>query len=255
MRVSAATHVGRVRALNEDAFYAGTHLWVVADGMGGHAAGDVAARLAVEALAAIDRPGLALAEVEEAIQEANAHLVAYGDTHPDAAGLGTTLTGLVEVNLGGAHHWAIVNVGDSRVYHLAGGGLARATIDHSEVEELVMAGVITEAEARLRPDRNIITRSLGSVPSPQVDAWVLPQTEGERFLLCTDGVHGELDDRQIAAIVAHPDVQTAVADLVDQVLATSARDNLTAVLVEVVSSTDERADDTTNPRPRGEERR
>lgn len=167
VRVASATDVGHVRSLNEDALLAGTHLWAVADGMGGHAAGDVASRLAIETLATIDRPDLTLADVEAALLTANARMIEHGTRHPEAAGLGTTLTALVEVAIGGAHHWAVVNVGDSRVYRLERGRLARATIDHSEVEELVMAGFITEEEARVRPDRNVITRSLGPCPRPR----------------------------------------------------------------------------------------
>lgn len=245
----ARTDVGRVRSLNEDSFVAGSHLWVVADGMGGHAAGDVAAHLAIEVLAGVDRSGLSVADIEEAVLLANARIVEHGAAHPAAAGLGTTLAAVAEVVLGDVRHWAIVNVGDSRVYRLDAGRLARATIDHSEVEELVMAGFITEDQARTHPDRNVITRSLGSEPPPQVDVWVLPQTAGERFLICSDGVHGELTDAEIAEALAGRGPQEAVDTLVERALAHGGRDNLTAVLVDVLRSTDEPEDATTNPRP------
>ena len=245
--LGARTDVGRVRSLNEDAFVAGSHLWAVADGMGGHAAGDVASRLAIEGLTAIDRPGLSVADVEDAIAAANAHIIASGQTNPETAGLGTTVSGLVEVVIGGAHHWAVINVGDSRVYRLDAGGLARATIDHSEVEELIMAGLITEEQARTHPLRNVITRSLGSLPPPQVDVWVLPQTEGERFLICSDGVHGELTDPEIADTLTGRAPQEAVDALVERALAKGGRDNMTAVVIDVLRSTDEPTDGTTNP--------
>jgi len=247
--VGARTDVGRVRSLNEDAFVAGSHVWAVADGMGGHAAGDVASRLATEVLASIDRPGLSLADVEDAILLANARIVEHGAANPGAAGLGTTAAAVAEVVLGDVRHWAIVNVGDSRVYRLDAGRIARATIDHSEVEELVMAGYLTEEQARTHPDRNVITRSLGSAPPPQVDVWVLPQTAGERFLICSDGIHGELTDAEIADAVADRGPQEAVDTLIERALARGGRDNLTAVLVDVLRSPDEQEDATTNPRP------
>lgn len=253
--VGARTDVGRVRRLNEDAFVAGSHVWAVADGMGGHAAGDVASRLATEVLATIDRPGLSLEDVEGAILLANARIVGHGTADPAAAGLGTTLAAVAEVVIGGVRHWAVVNVGDSRVYRVDAGRLARATIDHSEVEELVMAGFITDEQARTHPARNVITRSLGSVPPPRVDVWVLPQTAGERFLICSDGVHGELTDPEIADALLDRDAPEAVDTLVARALAHGGRDNLTAVLVDVLRSSDEQEDATTNPRPGAEERR
>ena len=159
--VGASSDVGRVRELNEDSIYVGTHVWAVADGMGGHAAGDVASALATQALRTIDHEGLAVEELLATINVANDTISEFGEQHPASMGLGTTLTGLAEVMIGGAHHWAVFNVGDSRVYRFSGGELARATIDHSEVEEMVLDGRITEDQARTHPSRNYITRSLG----------------------------------------------------------------------------------------------
>lgn len=248
--VGASTDVGRVRALNEDAFLDGDRVWVVADGMGGHAAGDVASRLAVESLRELDgvdelRPAL----VNAAVARANAAVVRHGLVHAEARGLGTTVTGLAEVTVGGVAHWAVFNVGDSRVYRYAGGELHRATVDHSEVEELVAAGLIEPAQARDHPARHIITRSVGMRPAPAVDLWVLPQTPGERFLLCSDGLTSELDDDQIAAVLAaHPDAREAAEALVAAVLATPARDNVTVLVVDVRSAEDGAGDEITVPR-------
>ena len=248
--VGASTDVGRVRALNEDAFLNGDRVWVVADGMGGHAAGDVASRLAVESLRELDgldelRPAL----VNAAVARANAAVVRHGMVHVEARGLGTTVTGLAEVTVGGVAHWAVFNVGDSRVYRYAGGELHRATVDHSEVEELLAAGLIEPAEAREHPARHIITRSVGMRPAPAVDPWVLPQTPGERFLLCSDGLTSELDDDQIAAVLAaHPDAGEAAEALIAAVLATPARDNVTVLVVDVRSAEDGAGDEITVPR-------
>lgn len=248
--VGVATDVGRVRALNEDAFLAGERVWVVADGMGGHAAGDVASRLAIESLAELEavdelRPTL----VNVAVARANAAIVRYGMVHPAARGLGTTVTGLAEVMVGGSPHWAVFNVGDSRVYRYVGGELHRATVDHSEVEELLAEGLITADQAREHPARHLITRSVGMRPAPPVDLWVLAQTPGERFLLCSDGLTSELDDDRIAAVLAaHADATEAAEALVEAVLATPARDNVTVVVVDVRGGDDGAGDEVTVPR-------
>ncbi|MFT3970044.1 MAG: protein phosphatase 2C domain-containing protein [Micropruina sp.] len=233
--VGVATDMGRVRALNEDAFLAGERVWVVADGMGGHAAGDVASRLAIESLRELEtvdelRPVL----LNIAVARANAVVVRHGMMHPEVRGLGTTVTGLAEVTVGGVPHWGVFNVGDSRVYRYAGGELHRATVDHSEVEELLAGGLITAEQAREHPARHIITRSVGIRPAPSADVWVLPQVAGERFLLCSDGLTSELDDDQIATVLAaHPDPTEAAEALIEAVLATPARDNVTVVVVDV----------------------
>lgn len=248
--VGAATDVGRVRTLNEDAFLAGERVWVVADGMGGHAAGDVASRLAVESLRELDGPEeLRPALINIAVARANAAVVLHGVRHRRARGLGTTVTGLAEVIVGGVPHWAVFNVGDSRVYRYAGGELRRTSVDHSEVEELLAAGLIDAEQARVHPARNIITRSVGMRPAPSVDLWVLPQTPGERFLLCSDGLNSELDDDEIAAVLAaHPSAQEAADALVAAVLATDARDNVTVIVVDVRGSDDDSGDEITVPR-------
>ncbi|MFT3861073.1 PP2C family protein-serine/threonine phosphatase [Micropruina sp.] len=236
--VGARTDVGRHRSLNEDALLVGERVWVVADGMGGHAAGDVASSLAVQSLRELDAgDDLAPATITEAVDRANAALVEHGRQHPEARGMGTTVTGLAEVRVGGEWHWAVFNVGDSRVYRYAGGALRRVTVDHSEVEELLTRGLIDAAEARIHPARHIITRSVGMRPPPTVDLWLLPQTPGERFVLCSDGLNSELSDERIAAVLAeHPDADAAASALVDAVLATDARDNVSVLVVDVVGA-------------------
>ncbi|MFT4215623.1 MAG: protein phosphatase 2C domain-containing protein [Micropruina sp.] len=247
--VGVSTDVGRARSLNEDAYLNGRQVWVVADGMGGHAAGDVASRLVIDSLRELDDiDDLRPATVNAAMARANAAVIRYGMTYPEARGLGTTVTGLAEVTIGGVAHWAVFNVGDSRVYRYAGGELRQATVDHSEVEELVAAGLIDPDQARVHPARHIITRSVGIRPAPAVDLWVLSQNPGERFLLCSDGLNSELDDDQIAAVLAaHPNPAEAADALVAAVLATPARDNVTVMVVDVLGTDGGEGDEATLP--------
>lgn len=244
------TDVGRVRRHNEDRVFAGERLWAVADGMGGHAAGDVASALVVARLEQLDaQPEVRQRDVVEALGEANAAILRHGDEHPEARGLGSTVTGLARVVVGGAEHWAVFNVGDSRVYRFVDGELARATIDHSETEELVLLGVITPEEARTHQSRNVITRSLGSVQPPLVDVFVLPRTAGERFLLCSDGLSGELTDPEIEDILrGEPDAGRAADLLVEAALASGGHDNVSVVVVDVVGDWPPAVNEDTNPR-------
>lgn len=248
--VGARTDVGHHRSHNEDALLVGQRVWAVADGMGGHAAGDVASRLAIAALGELDGPAeLAPSAVNAAVARANTAILSHGVEFPETRGLGTTVTGLAEVYVAGLAHWAVFNVGDSRVYRYAGGELRRLTVDHSEVEELVAEGLIDAEQARTHPARNIITRSVGMRPGPAVDLWVLPQTAGERFLLCSDGLTSELTDARIAALLAEQaDPEAAASALVEAVLAAEARDNVTVVVVDVVGAEQSAGDEATVPR-------
>ncbi len=242
--------VGRVRHHNEDSVLVGERIWAVADGMGGHAAGDVASALVIEALRPLDgRPDLRPGDLVAALQDVNARILAHGHDRPEARGLGSTVTGLAVVDVGGAPHWAVFNVGDSRVYREADGRLARATVDHSEAEELILEGVITPEQARTHRARNIVTRSLGQPDTLQVDLWLLPQTPGERFLVCSDGLNGELDDAAIHDILsATGDPSLAAEALVEAAIRGGGRDNITAIVVNVDGDAPELG--TTNPRPR-----
>lgn len=248
VRVSARSDVGNVRSLNEDRIVVGERIWAVADGMGGHAAGDVASAIVQRELRALDRADLVTEDILAGIERANADIVQYAIDYPECAGLGTTVSGIAEVAIGGAHHWAIFNVGDSRVYRWFAGQLSRATVDHSEVEELVFAGQISEAEAKTHPLRNVITRSVGTRPAPAVDLWVLPQSARERFLVCSDGLTGELEDEDIARVLGEVPVDAAAGLLVDEVLRRHARDNVSVIVIDVESPTDDTLDEETNPR-------
>lgn len=246
-----ATDVGRVRRLNEDSAFSGRRLWAVADGMGGHAAGDVASRLAIEGLSELDAPDgdlhgddLHPGDLVAGIARANRRILAHGRSNPDARGLGTTVTGVAQVRVGGEPHWAVFNVGDSRVYRALDGRLSRATIDHSETEELVLEGLISPEKARTHQARNIVTRSLGMPVDPPVDLWLLPQTPGERFIVCSDGLNSELEDATIAEVLAaHADAGAAASALVDAALRSGGRDNVTVIVLNVTDSVDDAADD------------
>lgn len=242
--------VGRVRHHNEDSVLVGERIWAVADGMGGHAAGDVASALVIDGLRPLDgRADLRPGDLIAGLREVNDRILAHGHDHPAVRGLGSTVTGLAIVTVGGAEHWAVFNVGDSRVYREAGGVLARATVDHSEAEELILEGVITAEQARTHRARNIVTRSLGQPDTPQVDLWLLPQQPGERFLVCSDGLNGELDDPAIHdVLMAMPDPELAASALVEAAIRGGGRDNITAIVVNVDGDSPEAGQ--TNPRPK-----
>ena len=231
--VASATDVGRVRAHNEDAAFVGETLFVVADGMGGHRAGEVASRIAVDVLGALgDTSALGPHDVVAQVEEANRSILTSAARHPQQTGMATTLAGLAVVTVGGSQHWAVVNIGDSRVYRLADGQLAQVSADHSEVADLVRAGYLTDDEARRHPARNIVTRCLGRDPLEPVDSWVFPQHPGERFLLCTDGLTNEVADAELAAVLASADDPQGAADaLVARAVEHGGHDNITVVVV------------------------
>jgi serine/threonine protein phosphatase PrpC len=247
----SASDVGRIRRLNEDNFWVSDRLFVVADGMGGHAAGEVASDLAIAELRRIaEQVPLRTEDIAAAILRANEQIVDAGAERADRFGMGTTLAGLGVVSAGGSDHWAVFNVGDSRVYRFAQGMLSQLTVDHSEVQELVSAGQLLPEEARHHPHRNVVTRSLGSDPAPRADVWVFPPVLGDRFLICSDGLTGELDDPEIAQILFEiSDPQAAAEELIIRANAAGGRDNVTAVVVDLsaVSAAVE-VDEDTSPR-------
>jgi protein phosphatase len=233
----AATHAGRVRSDNEDTFVAEPLVFLVADGMGGHQAGEVASAIAATTLR--DRLSAGAASVDVAVAsvvEANAAIFQNAHTNLDQRGMGTTVTAMVVVPDGGSGpRLAVLNVGDSRTYVSRSGRLRRVTIDHSYVQELVSTGHISEVEARNHPRRNIVTRALGIEPSVRVDTWVLPFVRGDRYVLCSDGLVDEVDDDQIAEILAvHASPQAAAEALVEAALHNGGRDNVTVVVVDAL---------------------
>jgi protein phosphatase len=247
----SASDVGKVRRLNEDNFWVSDTLFVVADGMGGHAAGEIASELAIAEFRRIaELSPLRTEDITAAIRRANEQILDTGAERGDRFGMGTTLTGIGVVSAGGSDHWAVFNVGDSRVYRFADDMLSQLTVDHSEVQELVTAGRLRREQARFHPRRNVVTRSLGSDPAPAADVWVFPPVVGDRFLICSDGLTCELDDREIAQVLAEIEDPQAVADeLIRQANVAGGQDNVTTIVVDLsaVSDTAE-VDEDTSPR-------
>lgn len=250
VRSGSATHVGRVRDHNEDALLARGMVFAVADGMGGHAAGEVASRIVIDALDdLVEEPPARTEDVSEALREANRRILDSQADSPEQRGMGTTVAGLTVVDAGGREHWVVFNIGDSRVYRLADNRMSLVTRDHSEVRELMDAGLIDATEAARHPMRNVITRSLGSDPAPTPDVWVLPPTPGERFVICSDGLTGELDDREIMLVARkYADPQIVAEQLVAAAVRAGGRDNVSVVVVAVDPGVDDDDDADTAPR-------
>jgi protein phosphatase len=218
----------------------------VADGMGGHQAGEVASAIAVQTLRDRLAGGAANIDVAEAaIVVANTAIYQGARDNVEQRGMGTTLTAMIVLNdREPTRRFVLLNVGDSRTYLLRGGRLRRVTVDHSYVQELVASGHITEVEARTHPRRNIVTRALGIEPTVRLDSWVLPFVKGDRYVLCSDGLVDEVDDVEIAQVLAaQKDVQRAAQALVDAANAHGGRDNVTVVVVDVLEG-DVTVDDT-----------
>mgnify|MGYP000917272279 CR=1 FL=1 len=228
---AARTDVGRRRAKNEDAFTAATPIFAVADGMGGHARGDVAAAMAIDALRTVP-PTFQRTELLEAIRQAHQEISRLA-AETGGLGMGTTLTGIA---FGGARDGALLvfNVGDSRVYRLRAGALEQLTHDHSVVQELLDAGDITEADIATHPERNVVTRSLGDGGHLAIDWHQTNTVDGDRYLVCSDGLVKEVDDDAIGAILADHDPTAAAEGLIERALANGGRDNVTVAVVEVI---------------------
>jgi protein phosphatase len=238
IRTGAASDSGLVRESNEDSYVANHRVFVVADGMGGHQAGEVASALAITTL--LDRLGEGAESMDvvvAAVVEANAAIFHGAHTKLEQRGMGTTVTGMVILpgNDQRDTAMAMFNVGDSRVYLWRDNSLRRATIDHSYVQELVATGHITEDEARHHPRRNIVTRALGIEPHVRVDTWQLRPHTGDRYILCSDGLVDEVTDHDIAAVVmANDDPQALSEALVAKANANGGRDNTTVVVVDIL---------------------
>lgn len=229
----AATDVGRTRSLNEDSLLATPPVFVVADGMGGHEAGEIASALVVERLRALATGAPASVEAVVAeIRHVNSLLVEAGGG--GSRSMGTTAVILAVVDNGGTTSWLVGNIGDSRAYCWRRDRLNQITRDHSFVQDLIEAGAVDAAEARRHPQRNLVTRALGLDEGVEADFWVRPVRPGERFLLCSDGLTGELTDEEIAAEMALGDPPAdTVERLVRMAVEAGGRDNVTAVVVDV----------------------
>jgi PPM family protein phosphatase len=230
-----ATDAGKVRANNEDALLVGDGrdetLFVVADGIGGFEAGEVASRIAVDVLKELE-PG---ASFEAAISEANRRILAAGRGDERLSGMGTTI---VALRFGGTRERPvaeIAHVGDSRAYLLRGGALKPVTEDHSLVAELVRSGDLTRDQAAEHPQKNLITRALGADEEVEVDTAVVPVEAGDRFLLCSDGLSDMVQENRIGEILADApgDPEKPARRLVSAALDAGGADNVTVIVVDV----------------------
>ena len=239
LRSGSATDTGLVRSVNQDLAVETSTLFAVADGMGGHAGGEVAARLAVDALAAAFRRQPTGAGLSQAVTEANAVVWQHSQENPELRGMGTTLTAVGLVNEAGHDVLALVNVGDSRSYRFHDGELSQITTDHSLAEEMVRTGELTTAEAAVHPHRHILTRALGVSSDVAVDLWRIQPVRGDRFLLCSDGLTNELELDQIGEVLSSVSDPARAADLLVQAARThGGSDNITVVVVDVVVGDD-----------------
>lgn len=226
----SCTDVGRVREHNEDSLFVAPPLFVVADGMGGHAAGEVASELAIQTISDLapaypNGPMLGMA-----VETANQAVYNAAQENERRSGMGTTVTAAMV--MGG--RLVIAQVGDSRAYLLSRGTLQQLTHDHSLMAEMIDAGQITPEEARVHPKRNYITRALGTSPTVRPDLYELNVSAGDRLLLCSDGLSGMIDDDAIKQLLTtFRDPQTCAEQLVVAANEAGGHDNITAVVVDV----------------------
>ena len=241
VRFGSATDVGAVRTVNEDDLFARPPVFLVADGMGGHARGDAASRSVVTTFAAHIAGGdpSTPERILDAIHSANRAVRELTPGDDGTAMAGTTVSGvaLVDAGEGSGVNWMAFNVGDSRVYSWNGRTLEQVTVDHSAVQELVDSGLILPDEAEAHPDRNVITRAIGAHDTVDIDAWLIPLAAAQSYLICSDGLSKEVPHDAIADVLATaPDAAEAARRLVEAALEHGGRDNVTALIVESVAA-------------------
>lgn len=244
-RYSADTNVGRVRKQNEDSFGADSPpgLFIVADGMGGHAAGEIASQLAVrcatEGVALLPESSpvnVARERLRLAIADANQVILIEGQTHPERSGMGTTTTALLLSDEG---WWVVGHVGDSRAYLVRDGEVQQITEDHTYVQELVNQGRLSDEEARLHPRSSLLTRALGTNPHVQVDLFEGMAKPGDRFVLASDGLMSMIPEPQIHDLLTGPRTpDELVEDLIEAANEAGGYDNVTAIVVDAAAGDD-----------------
>jgi len=233
---AAVSHVGKVRSNNQDSGFAGGQLFVVADGMGGHAGGDVASAIAVNRIAETDTqyyasPQDAEFALQSSLVAANQLLAETVFEHPELTGMGTTVSALIRVG----NSVAVAHIGDSRIYLLRDGELSQVTVDHTFVQRLVDSGRITPEEATVHPRRSVLMRVLGDIDAaPEIDTSILGTTPGDRWMLCSDGLSSYVEEEQIHEILRGPGSPQEVSDLlVKAALDHGAPDNVTVVIADM----------------------
>ena len=231
---SAATHCGAVRNMNEDAFLNRDNdgLWVVADGMGGHDAGEVASEMITASLARVnvEQP---LADVvdslEDSLLEVHQKIRAYSRTHCEGRTMGSTVVTFLLRESVGVCMWA----GDSRLYRYRNHRLQQISDDHSQVNEMLARGMITEEEARSHPASNVITRAVGASETLYVDITLVEVQPGDVYLLCSDGLYGAISESLIVRYLRGGDMQASTQGLIEEALRAGARDNVTVITVQI----------------------
>lgn len=231
---AAATHVGHVRATNEDSILDATPIHLVADGMGGHNAGEVASAIAVEEFEKLTiQENVTVEQLGEALSSASRRIGELGGE--STLGAGTTVALVATMVLDDVGYWVVLNLGDSRVYRLSGEIFEQVSVDHSVVQELMDRGELTAEQARVHPYRHMVTRALGAGPESDPDYWLIPAEVGDRMLVCSDGLTGEVGDAAIERMLRRPvDVRTIAQDLVSSALDAGGHDNVSVVIVEAV---------------------
>mgnify|MGYP003338180859 CR=1 FL=1 len=236
LRWASRSDTGRVRLQNEDCVHADGDVFIVADGMGGHLAGEVASALAVATIVEKCTGGVSsLDQFGEALREANRRVIGESDADPNREGMGTTVVAVARITGAADQSLALANVGDSRAYLFDSTGMRQLSKDHSLVQELVDDGIIARDDARHHPRRNIVTRALGIDPEVSIDLWELVLPEGSRILLCSDGLVDEVDETAIEEILAtESDPEIAADRLIRLANDNGGRDNVSLVLLQMV---------------------
>jgi serine/threonine protein phosphatase PrpC len=237
LKIASHSETGLVRKNNQDSGYASPQLLVVADGMGGAAAGDLASAVAIDTIRRIDKPiaGEEMLEVlSGAIHKANDRIADLVETDLSLDGMGTTVTGALfdGTQIGLAH------IGDSRAYLFRDGQLKQLTHDHSWVQSLVDEGKIDSGEAAVHPHRSLLLKVLNGQPANDPDLMMLPVSAGDRLLFCSDGLSGLVEDPVIEALLQTPDPQEALDCLVQEARSEGGIDNITVIVADVVEGTD-----------------
>lgn len=232
--VGCASDPGLKRELNEDGFLAQAPCFLVADGMGGYEAGEVASATVIDEFSQVaGLPFVDLETVKGLVARAKSRI--EGLLPGAGAGAGTTLTGAFVAEHAGAGYWLVINLGDSRTYRFAQGRLEQISVDHSVVQEMIEEGALTEESARVDRRRNVVTRAIGAGADSEPDYWLLPAAKGDRILVCSDGLTGELSPGRIAELLAlDTDPQEVATSLVHEAMLAGGRDNITAVVVDAV---------------------
>ncbi|HAY68772.1 MAG: Stp1/IreP family PP2C-type Ser/Thr phosphatase [Acidimicrobiaceae bacterium] len=238
LRMAAGTHVGVTRQVNQDSYATAPGVAVVADGMGGHRGGEVASAIAAkEMISRFDAPELDA--LVTGVGHANRRILDEAAADPKLHGMGTTVVALGLIDVADGVALGAINVGDSRMYRLTGNVLEQLTEDHSLVEALVREGRITAAEAKVHPQRNIVTRALGVIEHVEVDSFHFVPKIGDRYLLCSDGLFNEVDANTIATILAtEADPEVATQKLIAAANEGGGHDNITTVIADVVAAED-----------------